>query len=81
MTPHFFSFRGYVVPRYTEIKGYNKDRGFHNGIRGHGQELPILHYHEIIIIYPYPILVVINQLFSCIIFINDFICILTGSPG
>ena len=32
-------------------------------------------------IYPYPFFVVITQLFSCIIFINDCICILTGSPG
>ena len=30
---------------------------------------------------PYPFLVVITQLFSCIIFINDCICVLTGSPG
>ena len=27
----------------------------------HRRELPIIHYHEIIIIYPYPISVVINQ--------------------
>ena len=33
------------------------------------------------IIYPYPFLVVITQLFSWTIFIPDCICILTGSPG
>ena len=33
------------------------------------------------VIYPYPFLVVITQLFSNIIFINDCVCILTGSPG
>ena len=47
----------------------------------HRWELSVLHYHEIMVIYPYPFLVVITQLFSCIVFINDFICILTGSPG
>ena len=43
--------------------------------------LPVLHYHKIMVIYLYPFLVVITQLFSWIIFINDCICILTGSPG
>ena len=33
------------------------------------------------VIYPYPFFVVITQLFSCIIFINGCICILTDSPG
>ena len=28
-----------------------------------GWELPILHYHEIMVIYPYPFLVVITQFF------------------
>ena len=46
----------------------------------HRWDLPVLHYHEIMVIYPYPFLVVITQLFSCIIFINDCIYILTGSP-
>ena len=36
---------------------------------------------RIMVIYPYPFLVVITQLFSWIIFINYCICILTGSPG
>ena len=44
-------------------------------------ELPFLCYHEIMLIYPYHFVVVINLLFSWIIFINDCICILTGSPG
>ena len=43
-------------------------------------ELPVSYYHKIIVIYPYPFLVVINLFFSWIIFINDYICILTGSP-
>ena len=47
----------------------------------HRWDLPVLHYHKIMVIYPYPFLVVITQLFSCTIFINDCICILTGSPG
>ena len=44
-------------------------------------ELPVLRYHKIMVIYPYPFLVVITQLFSCILFINNGICIFTGSPG
>ena len=48
---------------------------------GHRWDLPVLRYHKIMVIYPYPFLVVITQLFSCIIFINEFTCILTGSPG
>ena len=47
----------------------------------HGWDLPVLHYHKIMVIYPYPFLVVVTQLFSWIIFINDCIWILTGSPG
>ena len=50
------------------------------GTPGHGWDLPVFHYHEIMLIYPYPFLVAITQLFSWIIFINDCICILTGSP-
>ena len=50
------------------------------GLR-HRRDLPVLHNHEIMVIYPYPFLVVINLLLSCILFINDCICILTGSPG
>ena len=48
--------------------------------RRHRWDLPVLRYHEIMVIYPYPFLVVITLLLSWIIFINDFICILTGSP-
>ena len=47
----------------------------------HRWDLPVLHYHEIMVIYPYPFLVVITLLLFWIIFINDCICILTGSPG
>ena len=47
----------------------------------HRWDLPVLRYHKIMVIYPYPFLVVITQLFSWITFINDCICILTGSPG
>ena len=43
-------------------------------------DLPVLCYHEIMVIYPYPFLVAITQLFFWIIFINDCICILTSSP-
>ena len=47
----------------------------------HRWDLPVLRYHKVMVIYPYHFLVVIDQLFSCIIFINDCICTLTGSPG
>ena len=47
----------------------------------HIWELPVLYYHKIMVIYYYPFLVVITLLFSCILFINDCICILTISPG
>ena len=47
----------------------------------HIWELPVLCYHEIMVMYPYPFLVLSTQLFSCIIFINDYINILTVSPG
>ena len=43
--------------------------------------LPVLRYHKIMLIYPYSFWVVITPLFSWIIFINDFICILTVSFG
>ena len=47
---------------------------------GHRWELPVLHYHEIMVMYPYPFLMAIAQLLSWIIFIHCCICILTGSP-
>ena len=47
----------------------------------HRWELPVLHYHEIMVIYNYPFFEVITQLFSWIICINDCICIWTVSPG
>ena len=47
----------------------------------HRWELPVIHYHKIMVIYPYPLLVVITQFFSWIIFIHGCIRILTGSPG
>ena len=31
---------------------------------GYRWKSPVLHYHEIMVIYPYPFLVVITQLFS-----------------
>ena len=46
----------------------------------HIWELTIIHCHKIMENYPYPFLVVISQFFSLVIFINDCICILTGSP-
>ena len=52
----------------------------HVATSSHRWDLPVLHYHEIMVIYFYPFLVVITLLFSWIIFINDCICILTGSP-
>ena len=47
----------------------------------HIWKLPVLHYHKIMVIYPYPFLLAITQLFYWIIFINGCIRILTGSPG
>ena len=46
----------------------------------HIWELPVLHNHKIMVIYPYPFFMVINQLFYWILFICYCICILTGSP-
>ena len=43
-------------------------------------ELLVLHYNKIMVIYPYPFLMVIIQFFYWIIFTNDCICIITGSP-
>ena len=53
----------------------------HNTTWRHRWELPILHYHYIMAIYPYPFFVVIILFFSWIIFINYCICIFTGPPG
>ena len=50
-------------------------------LRHHRWDFPVLRYHKIMVIYLYPFLVVITQLFSWMIFINDCIRILTGSPG
>ena len=47
----------------------------------HKWDLPVLHYHEIMVIFPHHFLVVITQFFYWMIFINGCICILTGSPG
>ena len=57
--------------------------GYHYDIylAEHKRELPVLHYHKIMVIYPYPFLVVIDQFLSWIIFMNNRICILTGSSG
>ena len=42
---------------------------------------PVPHYHEVMVIYPYPFLELITLFFSCIIFINGCICILISSHG
>ena len=47
----------------------------------HTWKLPVLRYNKIMVIYPYPFLVVFTQFFSWRIFINYCICILTGSSG
>ena len=64
--------RGGGVVKYNHILNQS-DRCTHRW------DLPVLHYHKMMVIYPYPFLVIITLLFSCIIFVNDFICILTGS--
>ena len=46
----------------------------------HRRESPTLHYHNTMVIYTYPFLVVIHQFFFWIIFITYCICILNGSP-
>ena len=43
--------------------------------------LPVLYDDKIMLIYPYPFLVVINLFFSWVICINGCICILNGFPG
>ena len=63
---------------------------------GHRQELPVLHYHEIMVIYLYPFLVVITKFsldyiyewlymhinwFTWIIFFHDRICYTKKSGG
>ena len=55
--------------------------GFFEVSDAHRWELTVLNYHRIMVTYPYSFLVVITKLLSCIIFINDYICIVTGSPG
>ena len=52
---------------YSHIRGHTNHRG--GGL--HIWDLPVLRYHKIMVIYPYPFLVVITQLFSYIIFINN----------
>ena len=46
----------------------------------HRWNLPVLCYHDIMVIYLYPFLVVITLLLTYVIFIKYCICILTGSP-
>ena len=53
----------------------------YTSIRHHRWELPVLCYHKIMAIYSYPLLVVITQFSSWIMFINYCICILIGTPG
>ena len=44
---------------------YNKTRnGNKEDTSNHRWDLPVLHYHEIMVIYPYPFLVVITQMLS-----------------
>ena len=66
--------------RWWEQEGLDLE-GIWTAAQKHIWDLPILCYHKIMVIYPYPFLVVITLLFSWIIFINDCICILTGSPN
>ena len=75
-------------PPPPQYRGFHRRRAWICSSRGstllhclsHRWDLPVLRYHEITVIYPYPFLVVIAQFFSCIIYINDCICILSGSP-
>ena len=69
-----------VLPLQRIFRSGRRPEGAGSSVQ-HRWDLPILCYHEIMIIYPYPFLVVITQFFSYIIFINGCICILTGSPG
>ena len=63
---------------YSIFRSTPLGNGYH--LAGHRRELPVFHYHEIMEIYPYPFFVEVFHFFSCIIFNNDCICILTGSP-
>ena len=63
---NYYTFKKWVMPQ---------------GAVGHSWELPVIHYHKILVTFPSHFLVVITRLFSWIILINDCKCILTGSPG
>ena len=71
----------YVTNEPDTCKKKDRNTFFFITYSKHRRKLSVLHYHKIIVIYPYAFLVVINQLFSCIICINDCICILIGSTG
>ena len=78
VTINYTTYGSYVHPYYCFIPETNYPKGFSAG--NHIWELPVLRYHQIMVIYPYLFLVVITQLFSYIIFINGCICIITISP-
>ena len=54
--------RGCVGDAYVDVLDGNCY--FLGGAVEHKWELPVLHYHKIMVIYPYPFLVVIAQFFS-----------------
>ena len=57
------------LPIHSQIE-IPREVGFIGSLQKFGEgyphiwELPVLHYHGIMVIYPYPFLVVITQLFS-----------------
>ena len=66
---------------YVCIFGTHNKGKSANITTNHRGELPVFYYHKIMVMYPYPFVVLITLLLSWIIFINDFICIWTDSPG
>ena len=62
------------------VHSHIEERGiYQTSLSGNRWGFPVLLYHKIMAGHPYPVLVLINLLFSCIICINVCIFILTGS--
>ena len=69
-----------VFAGITKLK-YSTLPLIYNGVSNTYMGITVIHWYKIMVIYLSPSLVKIIQLFFWIIFIDDFICILTGSSG
>ena len=72
--------RGKETPQYSIYRKKWENNPVVLDAYAHRWWLPVLCYHKIMVIYPYPFLVAINLLFSWIIFIYYCICLWTISP-